>query len=86
MADSKIIPSDVKRQIQRCYFQRQHYQTPSLLVIEMRLMRYCGRNQLAVAALIKRSNSCLSAIKKWVEASPTFDFWQKSRPLSQIQA
>ena len=49
--------------------------TPSLLVIEDALDALLWAQSIGgLSALIDRSNSCLEAIKRWVDASPTFGF------------
>ncbi len=49
--------------------------TPSLLVIEDALDALLWAQSIGgLPALIERSDSCLSAIKRWVEASPNFGF------------
>ena len=50
-------------------------ESPSLLVIEDALDALLWAQSIGgLSALIDRSNSCLEAIKRWVDASPTFGF------------
>ena len=87
MADTKIIPFDVKGKFNAAIFSGNTINTPSLLVIEDALDALLWVQSIGgLPALIERSESCLSAIKRWVEESSTFGFLAETPPLFQIQA
>jgi len=61
-----------------CIFDGNTINTPSLLVIEDALDALLWAQSIGgLPALIDRSESCLSAIKRWVEASSVFGFLAK---------
>ena len=87
MADAKLFRLKSKGEFNAALFKGNSINTPSLLVIEDALDALLWAQSIGgLPALIDRSETCLSAIKRWVEASSTLDFWQKIRPPFQTQA